>query len=445
MKQSKRTMLLVCVLFVIGLLLGGCQAKKVTGVITLPDGDKAFEDMTISVACVRGSDDIPEEQIVVLPKGESAVAFEIKRPKDDQAFYFRYQLRSKGEAKGVGGLSISNHVYLKEGYLASSGMTHNSADKALLAPEALGEHILTILPEPGLKEETTAILAKILKPEMGILEKERAIYEYVTMALPLHNEITKAYARGDILEKDNPLVSALIDKEAVWLGHPFLMKWLLLNAGINSELVEATLGTVEFTYVYNLVEIENQRYYVDASAASVQIHDQVDRAGDYTFGDLDQARDYFLNRYFNFTDDLNKYRNITLMGENGTPQASDNLKGFALVSNYIKQKSLSEAHISKLRIALELPKGLEAPEGGLWVQVTAKSGHLTASAEDDFVVEQWIVIPSKMSTYEISLPVVETQQGYSVTAHEPKLNIGGSIEVQEVFKTKEPVMLKMDM
>ncbi len=470
LKGQKGTLFVLLLLMFVTLALAGCQSAKITGVIALPEGEKAFEDMKINVACVRASDEIPEEQIVVLPKGQSEIAFQLKAPKKDKAYFFRYLLLSKGgegtkEGLGmttanessnltIGGLSIANHAYAKEGYLTESGMTTQYEEKTLFKDGMLDQHRLTIPLEAGIKEKTAEILSDIINPEMNDYEKEKAIYDYVVLNVPLAMETTQGYMRGTLVEKDNPLISALRDRETVWLGQPFLMKWLLQSAGIESELVEARQDSFNFTYVYNLVKIDNAHYYVDPAMSSVMIHEKMMHAGEHVFVDPNEAVDHFKNRHFNFTDDFNKNRGLTLFGENGTPQAATDVNGFALVKSYLEKNKLDNKQLDNnqldkkmtnvVNISLELPKGVEAPKGGLWILLTAKSGQITDATKDDFVLDQWIVIPKGKDTFEISLPLVETNQPFTITASEPRTKMRGQISLKQISNIQESVKLKLN-
>lgn len=446
---------------VIIIMFTGCQTESIDGVIALPDGHVAIEDMRIKVACVRVSDEIPEEQLVVLPKGESEIPFSLNLPQKDEKYFFRYILLSKGgegtkDGFGVttanqssnltiGGLSIANHIYLKEGYLKRDGTTTNFEEKDYFEIDSLDRQRIIIQPEPLIIEETEAVLKKIINDKMNDFEKEKAIFEYVVVNIPITRDITKSYTQGSLIEKDNPLRSALIEKETVWLGQPFLIKWLLLNAGIDSELVEARQDTLNFSYVYNLVNIDNNNYYVDPVTASIQIHDKQLNVGNYSFESDDLAKEYFINRYLNFTDDFISNRKLTLMFESGQLKKATNLADFGLVKSHLEKVGLDRENTKLVKVSINLPEDIVAPEGGLWVFVTLKSGISNNISETDFIMDQWITIPKGESSSEICLPIVETNQPYIITAIEPRTSINGQVEINNLQDLNNNIILKMQL
>lgn len=416
--------------------------SEVVGRVVLPPGLTAFEDTRVTISCNGVESDIPVEETVLIPKGESSASFKLMIPNEPQNYYYRYTILSKGgegtnDARlisnstqysnlSVGGLSISNHVYVKEGYAAMSGMTADFDKKRIFDKKDLNQVTLTLIQEPGIQAKTEEILNRILNKGMTDYEKEKAIYQYVIGSVPLTSAAVRDYQRNAIQEFDNPLAVALFEQKTVWLGQPFLMKWLLHSAGLASELVEVRLLSYNFTYVYNLVSINGDKYYVDPVSASSKIHDKNLEAGELVFENQAAADRYFSSKYFNFTDYFIRNQDVKVVAESGLPSATPHGGDSELIKNYLKENNLGADKVVQLDCELILPDGIKAPEYGVWVGVTVTSGQETPTLTDDFAFEELLIIPSGKKKFTFKLDVVNTGQKMVVSAIEKRSNIHGS-------------------
>ena len=416
--------------------------SEIMGRVVLPPGLTAFEDTRVVVSCVGVDTEIPIEETVLIPKGESSAAFKLLIPNEPQRYYYRYEILSKGgegtnDARlisnstqysnlAVGGLSITNHVYVKEGYAAATGMTADADKKRIFDNKDLAQVTLTLIQEPGVQAKTEEILTKILNKGMTDYEKEKAVYQYVIGSVPLTTAAVRDYQRNAIREYDNPLTMALFEQKTVWLGQPFLMKWLLHSAGVASELVEVRLLSYNFTYVYNLVSINGEKYYVDPVSASSKINDKSLAAGEIVFKNQAAADRYFSSKYFNFTDHFIRNQDVKVVAESGLPSATPHGGDSELIKNYLKDNNLGAEKVVQLDCELILPSGLKAPEYGVWVGVTVTSGQETPTLTDDFAFEELLIIPSGKKKFTFKLDVVNTGQKMVVSAIEKRSNIHGS-------------------
>lgn len=423
-------------------------AERFNGTVSMPQGEVAFEDTQIEVACVRISDEIPETQLVILPKGQSTVSFRVKVPNADNAYYLRYTIFPKGgigsqdavafsnstqySNLGVGGLSIMNHVYLKEGYLSNTGMTYDGTDKRALKKEELDGHNLVLAKEPGIQEKTDQIIQSLKLDNLTALQKERAIYDFVVDYLPITGETVKNFVKRAVQEYENPLLSALMDQKSVWLGHPFLTKWLLHSAGVDSELVEAHKKAFNFTTVYNLVHIDQNNYFLDTLSASQKIVDGVREDGEIAFENQAQAEEYFSNRYFNFTDDFIANQKLRETTETGEPSNACHGAGFGLIAQVIEanQPTLSEGDVVHIRGQVALPFGVQAPRNGLPVEVTISSGLESETLTDDFVSVHTVLIPQGKRKGKFELDFIKTNQPVALSIKEYRANLHGSVQLE---------------
>lgn len=423
-------------------------AERFNGTVSMPQGEVAFEDTLIEVACVRTSDEIPETQLVTLPKGESVVSFRVKVPKADKAYYLRYSIFPRGgigskdavaysnstqySNLAVGGLSIMNHVYVKEGYLSATGITTDGTLKKALKKDELDGHNLSLVKEAGLQEKTDQIIKDLQLDNLTPEQKEKVIYDYVVSYLPITQETVSNYVQRAVQEYENPLKSALMDGQSVWLGHPFLTKWLMHNAGVDSQLVEAHRKAFNFTTVYNLVQINQKNYLLDTLSASQKITDKVLVEGGFTFKDLEQAKQYFTNRYFNITDDFIKNQGLRETTESGEPSNASDGSGFGLIAHYIKAngQAVSQGDVVHIRGQVALPFGVQASRNGLPVEVTIASGLETPILTDDFVSVHTVLIPQGRRKGEFELDYISTKQPATLSVKEYRANLNGSIRLE---------------
>jgi hypothetical protein len=425
-------------------------AGSVSGVISMPEGQKAFEDTRIVIAYVRQTDEIPKEQTVTIPSGKSEVSFKLKAPTENQKYFYRYTILSKGgegsnDARmfsnstqysnlSVGGLSIMNHVYVEEGYLGSTGMCVNPAEKKLLDKNELSGVHLELIQEKDLQAKTDAILKKIIKADMTDYEKEKAIYDYVVTSVPITFEGIDNYIKNAVQEFENPLKAALLEQKTVWLGQPFLMKWLLQNAGIASELAEVRSNNFNFTSVYNLVHLKEGSYFVDAVSASANIQDPVLKVGDVFFENKFIAQKYFREKYFNFTGDFIQNLGVKVVTESGLPKTASNGAGYEIVKSYLEVNELGADKVVHLSGKLVLPKGVQAPRYGLRVSVSIVSGKETPTLEDDIVINQDVIIPEGKRTGKFEMDFVNNGQKIMFSALDKRANLRNTITLEVTGK-----------
>ncbi len=423
-------------------------AERFNGTVSMPQGEVAFEDTKIEVACVRVTDEIPETQIVILPKGQSSVSFRVKVPKADKAYYLRYTIFPQGgigskdavafsnstqySNLGIGGLSIMNLVYAKEGYLSPNGMTYDGTHKLSLQKTELGGHNLTLSKVVGIQEKTDQLIKDLQLDNLTAAQKERAIYNFVVDYLPITQQTITDVTRRAVVEFENPLQSALMDQQSVWLGHPFLTKWLLHNAGIESQLVEAHRKAFNFTTVYNLVTIDQKNYFLDTLSASQRITDGALADGTVTFDSLELAKTYFSNRYFNMTDDFIQNQGLRETTESGNPANATNGAGFGLIAHYLEANSpdVSQGDVVHIRGQVVLPFGVQAPRYGLPVEVTIAAGFETPTLTDDFVSVHTVLIPQGKRKGKFELDFIATKQPTTLSVKEYRANLNGSIRLE---------------
>lgn len=429
-------------------------AQRFSGTVSLPAGEVAFEDTLIEVACVRLSDEIPETQLVVLSKGQSVAPFKVKVPKDDSGYYLRYMIYPKGgegskdavafsnstqySNLGIGGLSIMNHVYVKEAYISSDGMTIDGTNKKVFQKNNLEGQDFKIVKEAGLQEKTDEILKTLNLDNLTDLQKEKVIYDFVISYLPITEKAINDLLGNVTQEYNNPLKSALMDQQSVWLGHPFLVKWLLYNANVKSELVEAHIKDFNMTKVFNLVHINQNSYFLDTLKASQMINDQVMMDGEFVFKNQDMAKAYFTNRYFNFTGDFLLNLKLRENTESGVPSNASHGAGFGLIDEFLKANSqtVSQSDVVHIRGQVVLPKGVEAPEYGLYVQILITSGKETLDKTDDYISSDYILIPQGQRAGKFETDFINTKTPVTMSVKDFQAGLHARVKLEANGKSE---------
>ncbi|MCY6482940.1 DUF5050 domain-containing protein [Clostridium aestuarii] len=123
-------------------------------------------------------------------------------------------------------------------------------------------------------EKIDYILNEIIKPDFSELEKELAIYRYITKNVSYNYD-----NNGGSIDEVNAY-SAIVKGKAICLGYTNAMKYLLNKAGIECHTVDSD----EIAHIWNMVKIEGVYYQLDAT------------------WEADSNKGTQL-RYFNFTDE----------------------------------------------------------------------------------------------------------------------------------------------
>lgn len=454
--------LIIAITVLSGLLMSGCQSSDVKGTISLPKGQTAFEDTEVTIACVKKADDIPTEQTVVIPKGKSIAEFQIKGVQSNLDYYVRYTIHSKGgkgESYGsldstapqqsnllVGGLSIANHVFVKEGYWGQTGMTADVNLQKVAQKNELKPLALELIPEKGLQSKTNDILNKIITPGMSDYEKEKAIYNYVVLEIPNSLENLSNYLNNGIQEKENPLKEALENKSVVWMGQPFLMHWLLINAGVSSELVEEMTYAQNTSKVVVLVKLDDGYYYADPLMSSSKIGSNIPvlKAKGKPQQSIDQMTQHYCGLYFNYTDEYNLNASNRLFYVDGVQKKTGDPSQYEPLRKVLQKNKLTSDKVVAITCKVTLPKQIIAPKYGLWgSMLTETVMKPDASPNEGILINQNFVIEEGKSQKDFVVHVVDTGKPIKISYYEPRAKLSGEVIVP--MPSTGPIQVEMNL
>ncbi len=436
---SRTFMLAICMLLMATGI--GCQSTlKAAGTIALPDNRIAFEPLHISVSAVDAQTDIPLEQIVILPKGSNAVPFEISGLQPHRKYYLRYWLLSQG-GKGdnfgriygnsvqysflaVGGLSVLNHAYTKEGFLmaldSADAMTPKENQRIELTGNQLSTQQLTLtcIEEPGVFEATENLLNKLTKPSMDNYQKQWAIYEYCVNEIP--NTISKisSYFKSEINDYDNPLTSALLNQEATWLGQPFLMHWLMANLQIESELVEIHPYQSLYPQVVVMSRYDDAYYHSNPLLASVYIDEN-----------STSDPNIYLEKFFNFSINLHENVLSRMVFREEKQRYYGRGAQYPPIKRILSSHQLGESDLVTIACKIALPKGIYGSDQGIWGAVTLTSDSNTTDTGDDLNLIQEFVIGRNKRSHTFKMTVANTGAPVTLFYKDTRFGLTGKVTV----------------
>ena len=437
-----KPLLLISMLFVILGFLVGCQSDtSIKGTFSLPSGQIAFEPLKVSISAVDAQTDVPLETIVLLPKGSNSVPFSIEGLDPQKNYYLRYWLLSQG-GKGdnfgrvfgnsvqysflsVGGLSVLNQAYLKEGYLAKSDaipiMTSKIEERKVYSAAELMDKPIALLSieEPGVFEATKKLLDQLINPDMDDYQKQWAIYNYCVLDISNNMSTIQRYFKSEFNDHDNPLTTALFDKKAIWLGQPFLMHWLMANAGLQSELVEIHPYQSYYPQVM-VMSRHNDAYY----------HSNPLLAAAYISESATETHQKYAEKYFNFPiqQHLNVHSKIVFREEQQRYFGRGSV--YPPIKRILEENSLGEADLITIECKVQLPNGVYGVGGGIWGTITLKSANDPENPKDDLSLSQDFVFKSHKRSHTFKLAVVNTGAPITISFNDLRYGLTGSIQVE---------------
>lgn len=105
----------------------------------------------------------------------------------------------------------------------------------------------------ALNEKINFILENIVKPEYSDLQKELALYRYITENTDYDFESLKSGSRTD-------MYTTLIEGKAICYNYAAALKYLLNRVGIEAHTVS------NIAHAWNIVKIDGEYYHLDATA-----------------------------------------------------------------------------------------------------------------------------------------------------------------------------------
>lgn len=441
--KTLKYLALLVVTLTIASSLSGCQALSVQGKIQLPDGIIAFEPLKITVAAVDVATQEPVEAHVLMPKGANSVTFKLEGLKPEIRYAMRYWLLSQGglgDNKGrmygnsvqysflsVGGLSVLNHAYRKEGFLLSfdamgtlSSMTDKEDQRGAFSPAELSSQALTLtlLPEPGVSEATNKILSEILTPDMTPYEREWAIYQYCVKRVPQDSEKINRYFKSEFNDYDNPLLPALLEGKTIWLGQPFLHHWLCAHAGLETELVELHPYISYYPQAVVMTRYGDAYYQSNPLMAAVYISETAS-----------ETEAYYLDKYFNYPVSLLQNTHAKLVFREERQRYFGRGALYPPLKKILDERGLGERNLITLECKIQLPKGVYGSENGIWGRVTTTSGDEANPSDTDFRLSQDFVLKRHRRSHVFRITVVNTGQPYTLSYQDTAYGLKGSVTV----------------
>lgn len=437
--STVRKISITLLLLLILITLVGCQKPILQGSIALPEDRLAFEPVKLKIAAVDSTSGEPIEQLVTIPIGANTVDFSLEGLSPESTYFVRYWLLSeggKGDNKGrmygntvqysflsVGGLSVMNHAYTKEGLLQDldGAMTNQDTAKGLFSGKALLAKplALSLIPETGVFEATEKILSDLIQPNMSDYDKQWAIYNYCVQQVPATTSQVTRYFRSEINDYDNPLVEALLNKKTIWLGQPFLMHWLMSSAGLSCELVEIHPYLSYYPQAVVMSRHVDAYYQSNPLMASVYISQ----------GGTNKA-EYYMDKFFNYPVGLLENTHAKLVFRDEKPRYFGRGALYPPIKQVLDTLKLGEADLITIECKVQLPKGVYGSDNGIWGGMTVRGDNTPDTKADDFSLSQDFVLRRNRRSHVFTMTVVNTGAPYTLTYRDTVFGLKGEVTVE---------------
>jgi hypothetical protein len=392
--------------------------KKISGRLTLPKGESAYDDISIYIDVFPASDSTHTTLYfakVLIPKGKNSTEYSIQIPVSNNKYGLSYELIAGNDLVNP----LIREIYENSGYLCKKGMVPgdkkiNEVDiKTFYMRDNLKQD-LVLMPNEIVGKGIKDILNKTIKPGMSDFEKETAIYKYVVknykydyyrayQMLSIQYE-PKAYYTEHYNESG--LERVFISKKAICGEYAELMKLLLNKANIECETIIGGLKGVA-PHEWDIVKIGGNYYQLDASADQEKYMEDAYEHLNYT----DQS---FLV-YFSPFDNNNKTSSTY-------PKCNSYEYNYKFRKYWVDNK-LKIGEVKNINGVVSLPNGEVAPENGRIIYIEATTGNDTIDKKDDFKNYTNVVIEKGSNHAKFSLPMVLTNKEYIVNAMTQDKNI----------------------
>ena len=345
--------------------------RTISGEVKLNKMKAFFGDLTVKVRAVHY--DIPSQVFeceALIKKDSTRTKYSIKVPIIPSGYHVEYEINSQDQY-----MHIAKEYLVPFGYVSNSNFssTNYQARKKVHVKSDIKQNIDIIINDKTV-DKVISILSQIIKPGMSDFEKEVAIYKYVIRNI-VYPEASKL--PNDEKYRNNPIYTALFEKEAICVGYAFLMDLLLKSVGIESYVE----GSDSLMHNWNIVKLDGKYYHLDATRRNLLFLNFPDE---------------FSNSEYNVPDRIKKEFRCTNYDYN------------YIFYHYWKEKQIEFGKKVEVSGTVSLPEGEKAPKGGSAVQI------LFRTEDSKFYNFVTVTIPEGKRSANYSIIVVPTNDRYII-------------------------------